>query len=109
MAKNIKEETGAVLEPVEYALQHATTQLNKDLLPKIKEIVKVIAEGDLSRVDELKAILASGSLEGASPDNDIFSMEVQKKGKMLTLDQVLGELLSLISDQEEIEQVPLRN
>ena len=96
LKNKIEEQANYSLEAVENAIEKVEAQVNKHLLPRIKEIVTEIAKGKYDSLDELKAITINSTPEGFGPDNDIFSMDARGGGISLTLGAFLSELISLV-------------
>jgi hypothetical protein len=88
----IHEQAKRTLEGVEYAISHSHTQVNKHLLPRIKEIVQEIAVGNFNHVSELKSICVSNTPEGSDPENDIFATFVQAENRSLNFGALLWDL-----------------
>lgn len=96
LKNKVKEQANYSLEAVGNAIEKSTKQVNKNFLPRIKEIIMEIANGNYSNLHEFKGIVVNNTPEGSGPDNDIFSMDVRGGGVSLPLGQFLSELISLV-------------
>ena len=86
------------LEAVENANLKVEAQINKDLLPRIKEIVTEIANSNYDYLHELKGIYIGNTPEGSGPDNDIFSMDVKGGNLELPLQTFLSNLVESVEE-----------
>lgn len=95
----VRQQANTSLEGVENAMKNVKNQVNKDFLPRIKDILIEVGKDNYEHVHELKGII-SNNPEGSGPDNDILSMDVQGGGISLPLGTFLSELTSLVDKLE---------
>lgn len=94
--QTISKQAGRVLEGVEYAIEHVEAQVNKHLLPRIKDIVLEIQSRNYQHSDELKAMELNSAPEQSDEQNDIFAMFVQVGDKMVSFSALLWDLADTV-------------
>ena len=103
LENKINEKANYALEAIENAINEQDQQVNRYLLPRIKEIVLEIGGGNYINLHELKGIVISNTPEGSGPDNDIFLLDVKGGNIQIPLQIFLGNLITQVEEYQQTE------
>lgn len=89
------------LEAIEDAILKIKNQINKNLLPRIKELVIEIADNNYDHLHDLKRLVMGNTPEASGSDNDIFLMDVKGGNIIHTLRMHLNAVIESVEKYNE--------